>query len=326
MTRRIRLFLAGGLAMLVSACVVAGRDADIADWPGMASVQTVSGRAVFHECGATMIAPEWALTAAHCVEAVRIEPSGRAAQYGEDGRRLGTLAVAVGLADLRRLPAGSVFPVAGVYIHPDYQPAAPELGADLALLRLAGQWQGPLMPLDGLTGSAAGLAAEYADVRVAGYGRRGEAAQSETGLQPGGRHVEAPALVLQEGYVPPVEAGRCEALLRARLEEAGQAGRLADIRINPETQLCAGLGGTDSCQGDSGGPLALQAGGRGGPVQAGVVSWGLGCARPDSPGVYVRVAGYAGWIGAVTGLGATAGPGAAPDPAPAETAAPPIPE
>lgn len=301
----VRISLAGALLALVTGCVVAGRDADIADWPGMASVQTVSGRAAFHECGATVIAREWALTAAHCVENVLVETSGRAAQYGRgaDGGavRLGTLAVAAGLDDLRRLPREAVFAVSGVHIHPDYQPSAPEQGADLALLRLTRPWPGPLMPLDGLTGSAAGLEGAYADVRVAGYGRKGESAQGEAGLIQGGRHVEAPSLILQEGYVPPVDAGVCEQQIRARMLEAGMDTALAGLRIDPVTMICAGQGGTDSCQGDSGGPLALHRG-PGSAVQAGVVSWGLGCAREESPGVYVRVAAYAGWIARMTGL------------------------
>ena len=43
--------------------VVGGTEADIHDWPGMVSVQAVQGRNAWHECGATMISPEWALTA-----------------------------------------------------------------------------------------------------------------------------------------------------------------------------------------------------------------------------------------------------------------------
>lgn len=65
-------------------------------------------------------------------------------------------------------------------------------------------------------------------------------------------------------------------------------------RIMDDIMLCAGVlpdGGLDSCQGDSGGPLLTDD-----QFQVGVVSFGEGCARPNTPAVYARVSAYEDWI------------------------------
>ncbi|MGW0758661.1 serine protease [Streptomyces sp. NPDC002814] len=59
-------------------------------------------------------------------------------------------------------------------------------------------------------------------------------------------------------------------------------------------EICAGFasGGVDTCQGDSGGPM-FRRDAANAWVQVGIVSWGIGCARPNAPGVYTEVSTFA---------------------------------
>nr|XP_010975053.2 plasminogen [Camelus dromedarius] len=88
---------------------------------------------------------------------------------------------------------------------------------------------------------------------------------------------------LKEAQVPVIENKVCN-----RYE-------YLDGRVR-SSELCAGhlAGGTDSCQGDSGGPLVCFEKDK--YILQGVTSWGLGCARPNKPGVYVRVSRFVPWI------------------------------
>ncbi|XP_066538709.1 anionic trypsin-2-like [Hoplias malabaricus] len=85
------------------------------------------------------------------------------------------------------------------------------------------------------------------------------------------------ASVLQCLDVPVLPRSTCEASIPQNITE---------------NMFCAGFfeGGKDSCQGDSGGPIVCN-----GKLQ-GVVSWGIMCAMPDLPGVYVEVCRYGDWI------------------------------
>ncbi|XP_058258434.1 serine protease 27-like [Hemibagrus wyckioides] len=90
---------------------------------------------------------------------------------------------------------------------------------------------------------------------------------------------------LQEARVPIINTCHCDYLLGS-----------GSITKN---MICAGYlqGGTDTCQGDSGGPMVTKKGTVW--VQAGITSWGNGCALARNPGVYTRMSQYQIWITSV---------------------------
>lgn len=60
--------------------------------------------------------------------------------------------------------------------------------------------------------------------------------------------------------------------------------------------FCAGGDTMDSCQGDSGGPIIIDGQDATADMQAGIVSFGEGCAIPGYPGVYTSIAAVREWI------------------------------
>ena len=87
-----------------------------------------------------------------------------------------------------------------------------------------------------------------------------------------------------------------DGLQKVELEVIGYdtCSKVFGTLVSEDSQVCAGVegGGKDSCEGDSGGPLVDSQT----MVQYGLVSFGVGCARPGKPGVYTRVSYYKEWI------------------------------
>ncbi|MGW0940995.1 serine protease [Streptomyces sp. NPDC002623] len=170
--------------------------------------------------------------------------------------QVGDLKVVAGRTDLYS-DAGQEVSVRSVWVNPGYDSASN--AGDFAVLTLAGS-----LPAAAVIGMAAEGDAAYepgADAVVYGWG-------DITGFG---------------AYAHSLRAARVHVLADALCEQAYPAS--ADGMYVARSMVCAGevRGGRDACQGDSGGPLVAQ--GR----LIGLVSWGSGCGRPGSPGVYTRV-------------------------------------
>ncbi|XP_075972455.1 inactive CLIP domain-containing serine protease A3-like isoform X2 [Anticarsia gemmatalis] len=94
--------------------------------------------------------------------------------------------------------------------------------------------------------------------------------------------------ILKKVDVPIVAPATCQTQL--------QTARLgATYMLDTTSFICAGgEANKDSCTGDGGSGLVCQVSGSW--VVVGLVSWGLGCANANVPGVYVNVAGFLPWI------------------------------
>ncbi|MGK4580838.1 S1 family peptidase [Kitasatospora sp. HPMI-4] len=185
------------------------------------------------------------------------------------GRRVNRpgLRVIVGRDDLTQR-TGKEVEVREVQVHPEYSFTANM--QDVAVLTLA-EAQPVSAVLDYLAPGETGPYAPGTRARVYGWGdTRGNGSYSNTL-----RSVELP-IVADEVCAHAYPGG-------------------PDGAFDARGMVCAGdeHGGKDACQGDSGGPLVV--GGR----LAGLVSWGTGCADPDHPGVYTRVAAVSDWLHSV---------------------------
>ncbi|XP_010868487.2 urokinase-type plasminogen activator [Esox lucius] len=253
--------------------VVGGNVVSIEAQPWMAAI-FIDNR---YQCGGSLIAPCWVLTATHCL-------------IGDDDEVMSAQLMTVYLGRSSIVKNDSIreqkFSVEQLFVHPDYSNNEGNYKNDIGLLKLRAKHgvcalQSPsvrtvCMPPPHI------MLPPGAICSVAGYGKTSQGAWQ---------------------YSNDLRQAKVALLSQSVCEDREYYGKLIT-----KNMFCAGSPDwkTDSCQGDSGGPLVCEVGGR--AFVFGVVSWGDGCARNKKPGVYTRLTNYNTWISQKTRLPAyTAG-------------------
>ena len=261
---------AAGRSPQAGVSVVGGSPAKISDHPWQAALifskdkYPVFGQSDLDRqfCAAVLIHPRILATAAHCLYRRDLDDA-LTSDFDPDD-----IQVLLGKTDLTK-PGGDLHDVAALRIIPTFDPARET--NDVALIALT-------------------TSAEQTPIRIAGPRERGVwAARRNTVVVGWGRTSEGgePSPVLREILIPVLADDRCDAI-----------GGFYE-RFDRRSMLCGGNleGGEDACNGDSGGAMTSPI--RGGAWRlSGLVSTGDGCARPNAPGIYSRVAGntLATWI------------------------------
>lgn len=239
-------------------------------WMGLLVLPFSSGPRPF--CAATLIAPRYALTAAHCVLDMGEELIfGRAYIFSEEGQTVS---------------------VERAFIHPGFE--AENYLNDIAVLRLDRALELKPVPLgsppeqsDSRNRSLTIAPTRAAELYVENQMPTTEISWGSAALFLGwGRNVD--------GYYS-ARLRRADTSLAAH-QECRAVYADSGIKITDQ-MICAGLRG-DACSGDSGGPLLI-VNERSQIRQIGIVSFGMGCGLAGYPGVYTRIDRYRDWIDAI---------------------------
>ncbi|XP_073403625.1 uncharacterized protein [Dendrobates tinctorius] len=237
--------------------VVGGQNADPGEWPWQVGLIWRSNTV----CGGALISPSWVVSAAHCV----------------DYRNARDFMVVLGALNLNGANPIKVYvAVKQIIIHPIFD--GDGTSGDLALLELAlsVSYNDYIQPVP-----LPYQDQEFPDGKLCwltGWGQTTEEAK-----------LVAPQ-TLQEVPLPLINYMDCNKMFQKSFNMG------SPFDFVKKDMICAGYpeGKKDGCQGDSGGPLVCKNGESW--ILVGIVSWGIGCARPDMPGVYTKVSNFCSWI------------------------------
>merc|ERR1712228_158572 len=217
-----------------------------------------------YQCGGSLIAPGTILTAAHCVEKFRQNPSQLKIRCGEWDTQNET----------EPYPHQDRY-VEALNIHPEFD--GRNLHNDFAVLFTSEDFV-LASHIDTVCLPQADEIFEESTCFATGWGKDkfGSAGQYQ--------------VVLKEIDLPVVSNYECQNKL--------QSTRLGNKFKLHDSFICAGgVNGKDTCKGDGGSPLVCPS--KYDPdtyVQAGMVAWGIGCGEDGTPGVYASVSKALCWI------------------------------
>ncbi|MBL1277094.1 MAG: serine protease [Ectothiorhodospiraceae bacterium] len=177
---------------------------------------------------------------------------------------------AIGIADLDDINATNRITISDIFIHPRYGTDFQD--NDIALLRLSTPSTATVVALADNTLTNAIYTSTNNLLTIIGWGNT-----SNTGPP-------ISSTLLQETQIPPFDFTNC-----SQIYTLGFTNNMICAAGSPS-------GGKDTCQGDSGGPMVYFNPNDNLLYQAGITSFGGGCALPDIPGVYTRVGNYLDWI------------------------------
>ncbi|CAN7938210.1 unnamed protein product, partial [Ixodes hexagonus] len=255
-----------GVSKTIGRRIVGGRKALPGEFPWQVALRSRK----FAFCGGTIVSATEVITAAHCVKGKREHITFRIVSGNSRVYLHCHIRTQVNLSVNNTQ-------VTDVIVHEDYK-VGQNLSNDIAVLRVGEPFD--FKGSDGFVAPACLTPKEHemkALVTISGYGT----------LKAGGPISEE----LMTVDVPVISDQKCETMYKTAFQSFGQPSA-----FNSATMFCTleEGGGKDSCQGDSGGPAVQRIDGY--AFLTGVVSWGIGCAHENYPGVYTESSYFTDWV------------------------------